>query len=412
MKYICQVINTSIFAYTNTPLSKPGFNTSERLLIATTDNAVNAKALCNAINKTVATNEDASLVEYRDACCEYVDIITYRVQAKKAIDHFSKVNSFAQLANYYNGIGVGSEFIMSLSPAQQLEYLGSLYRTQNTLFPFHNFLLRRASQSHPLFRKPLELINYQSIKSGKNGGYCFQSSELLYWRLSAIGFDVTRVIAKVLNGLKPNSEKAKRLPSTHLILVVTIGENRYLLDPGLSMKGQLSPIIITNETSKFQHGKYNFQLLKQNDSYILSREDSGKWVTIMESTFSPATLSNVKSQLTILQCFPLELGIRDNIILLSITTEDCIKTLLWNKNKEVFTYTIERYTEIECEKQEIHNVKEAYQLLSTDFKIHHISFLKFKSLCFDVEWPKLDSSAEIQFPIDNTETDRLKQSFT
>ena len=64
----------------------------------------------------------------------------------------------------------------------------------------------------------------------KYGGHCYQQSELLFSALSAVGFTVTRVASWVLMG----SEYQEGAPHNHNILLVTLGDSLYLLDPGLA----------------------------------------------------------------------------------------------------------------------------------------------------------------------------------
>ena len=64
----------------------------------------------------------------------------------------------------------------------------------------------------------------------KYGGHCYQQSELLFSALSAVGFTVTRIASWVLMG----SEYQEGAPHNHNILLVTLGDSLYLLDPGLA----------------------------------------------------------------------------------------------------------------------------------------------------------------------------------
>ena len=62
------------------------------------------------------------------------------------------------------------------------------------------------------------------------GGHCYQQSELVFAALTAVGFTVSRLASWVLMG----SEFQAGAPHNHNILLVTVGERIYLLDPGLA----------------------------------------------------------------------------------------------------------------------------------------------------------------------------------
>lgn len=118
--------------------------------------------------------------------------------------------------NYFKKINCELQTINNLSPEDCLRYLQEIFTCHIQTFPFHNFELRDASHAHPLYRKPLTLFKMNEFNLGYNGGFCFQSAQILFKGLQHAGFNVHRSIAKVLNGLLPDSPEAKAIPATHL----------------------------------------------------------------------------------------------------------------------------------------------------------------------------------------------------
>ena len=64
----------------------------------------------------------------------------------------------------------------------------------------------------------------------EHGGHCYQQSELLHAALVSLGYSVARVASWVLMGRQFSPEQ----PRNHNILLVTIGDTRYICDPGLA----------------------------------------------------------------------------------------------------------------------------------------------------------------------------------
>ena len=247
--------------------------------------------------------------------------------------------------------------INNLSPEECLAYLNKIFMSHILFFPFHNFELREASQAHPLYRKNLSLFKMKQFVQGHNGGFCFQNTQLLYQALKSTGFNVYRSVAKVLNDLAPDSIEASKLPATHLILVATIDNHNYLLDPSMGMNGHSAPFLIQSSLIHKQNNRY-FKIDKMEDNFLFYRAVNGKWFLSFCSSLLPADSSSISTQLTKLQCFPDVLGIRDIIILVGIATNTGGKSLLWNSTTNIFTFKTISTTD--ADRDEKLNVNDAF----------------------------------------------------
>lgn len=324
---------------------------------------------------------------------------------------YSKLSNKDNLFNnYFKKINCELQTINNLSPEDCLKYLQEIFTCHIQMFPFHNFELRAASQLHPLYRKPLTLFNMNEFNLGYHGGFCFQSAQVLYKALQHAGFNVHCSIAKVLNGLSPDSPEAKAIPATHLILIVKIDNHQYLLDPLMGMNGCSSPFLLAESESSYVQNNHHFKIEKIKEGFLFSLESKGKWLTTFCSSFLPATQTTIETQLTKLRCYPLTLGIRDIITLVGIATVTGGLILLWNLKTKNFTFkTI--CSQNPDKEETFDDINRAFNLLCNEFKIEHISKLQFKEYCNESKWPQSNKSHDVDFPIDEHEIEKLKSNF-
>jgi N-hydroxyarylamine O-acetyltransferase len=101
--------------------------------------------------------------------------------------------------------------------------------------PFENLDVLQG-QAIPLDAPSLE----QKLVRGGRGGYCFEHNTLLAVVLERIGFDVKRHMGRgrwrVPNGVI--------LPRTHMVLSVTLGSERFLVDGGYGGVGLTAPLAL------------------------------------------------------------------------------------------------------------------------------------------------------------------------
>lgn len=315
---------------------------------------------------------------------------------------------------YFKQLGITPKMIAKMAEPEALMHLEEIFVAHIKSFPFQNFDLRKASQQHPAFRKSLDLFNKQKFMSGHNGGFCFQTAELLFQVLLAQGFNVHRSIGKVLSGMAIDAAEAKVIPATHLVLVVTVGEKRLLVDPSMAMNGNRKPILIQDQKDVSQEGHNFFQIERVNDEYLISRRtNTTEFKTVFHSSLAPATDKQIDIQLEKLQCYPVRLGIRDIITLVAIATDTDARTLLCSVKDGIitFNYTVDPYDSSPAKTEIFTDVDRAYRLILDEFKINHISRWKFENFCTQISWPSLEKSADVMFPIDQYEVDRWHELY-
>ena len=108
-------------------------------------------------------------------------------------------------------------------------------------------------QKHHLFSIPYETLDqmnevslslepeavYEKIVLGNRGGYCFETQGLLCYVLRTLGYDVVQYAGRFMN--EPGVIQMRR----HRILIVTLGDKRYLCDVGMRAETSRVPLELT-----------------------------------------------------------------------------------------------------------------------------------------------------------------------
>ena len=131
------------------------------------------------------------------------------------------------LSAYLRRIGLAK------APAPGVGSLFALHRAHAESIPFENLdiLLGRPIR--------LDLPSLEAkLVSALRGGYCFEQNTLFAAALTAIGFTVTPLAARVRLGDRRDSARA------HMLLSVRAGEKDWLADVGFGGGGLLEPMPI------------------------------------------------------------------------------------------------------------------------------------------------------------------------
>ncbi|MBV8885110.1 MAG: arylamine N-acetyltransferase, partial [Chroococcidiopsidaceae cyanobacterium CP_BM_RX_35] len=117
----------------------------------------------------------------------------------------------------------------SLTPCEETLY--QLQRAQALSIPFENldiFLGR------PICLDPASLVT--KLVKERRGGYCYELNGLFLMVLQHLGFTVTSMAARLV---KPNGSFKQR---SHQMMLVEIGEKRWLVDVGFGGNCPIEPI--------------------------------------------------------------------------------------------------------------------------------------------------------------------------
>ena len=113
------------------------------------------------------------------------------------------------------------------------------------------------------FGQPNALIT--KLVKNKEGGMCYETSDLFYDVLIQLGFSAKRIKAYPLNG-KPYNPKA---PSSHNIIIVDLNKKLFLIDVGYGNNSIRYPVDFdfekTNIKEVFPGETYKFEI---NDNYF------------------------------------------------------------------------------------------------------------------------------------------------
>ena len=166
---------------------------------------------------------------------------------------------------------------------RRLEYTGSLDPTAETLQALHrahlasipfenlNILLGRGIS--------LELEDIQAkLVDSRRGGYCFEQNLLFAAALERLGFNVTRLAARV--------QPEKPGPRTHMCLVVEAGGERWLADTGFGTT--LLEALPLRDGAISQQGKWTYRLDVDGDGvWFLRSQTPEGWADEYAFTLEP-----------------------------------------------------------------------------------------------------------------------------
>ncbi|NLO48305.1 MAG: arylamine N-acetyltransferase, partial [Clostridiales bacterium] len=162
------------------------------------------------------------------------------------------------LNDYFDRIGFRGKADVSF------ETLNALHTAHTLNIPFENLDV--------YYKRPLLLDKeslFKKIVTGKRGGYCFEMNGLFSFVLREIGFKVTDLLA------------GGRL---HQILMVEIGDDRYLADVGFGNDGITSPLLLVEGLEQKQFtNTYRFGAEPKFD-FALQRKAGDEFITMYAFT--------------------------------------------------------------------------------------------------------------------------------
>ena len=159
--------------------------------------------------------------------------------------------------------------------APTLEVLDAIHLAHATTIPFENLdiLLGRPIR--------LDLASLQEkLVRDRRGGYCFEHNTLFAAVLEAVGFDVTRLGARVRFGARSVTAR------THMALLVQADGQRRLADVGFGGGGVLRSMPIEPGPELDQFG-WRFKLVDDDGVRVLQTHRPNGWIDLYAFTFEP-----------------------------------------------------------------------------------------------------------------------------
>lgn len=180
-----------------------------------------------------------------------------------------------------------------LAYLERINYGGDFAATRETLRAIHlSHVLTVPFENLDGYRGvPVSLESadlFAKIVTARRGGYCFELNGLFSLLLETMGFEVTRLIARVRYGAKPP------YPRSHQVLLVTIGGEPWLVDVGFGGNGLLEPMPLEAGAEIRQHSE-TFKLMSADDGeYLLQCRVHGEWESLYSFTMEVCQPINYK----------------------------------------------------------------------------------------------------------------------
>ena len=153
--------------------------------------------------------------------------------------------------------------------------LEGLHLAHATSIPFENLdiLLKRPIR--------LDLASLQAkLVTGGRGGYCFEQNLLFSAVLQRLGFSVTQLAARVLY------RSGRKVPRTHVVLMVDVEGSRWLADVGFGLDGLLLPLPFSSgrETRQFA---WAYRVVDASGEWLLQSLREGSWLDLYSLFLTP-----------------------------------------------------------------------------------------------------------------------------
>lgn len=149
--------------------------------------------------------------------------------------------------------------------------LASLHERHVTTIAFENLDIQMGLPIR------LELAHLQEkIVGHRRGGYCFEQNTIFLHALRALGFDVMACEARV------HADSGRVLPRTHMTLVVTVQNQRYLCDVGFGADGPLAPVAW--DGAEHTQSLWTYRLAPRGATYALQVRRDGTWHDLYVTT--------------------------------------------------------------------------------------------------------------------------------
>jgi N-hydroxyarylamine O-acetyltransferase len=173
------------------------------------------------------------------------------------------------LEAYLNRIGYAGE--MAPSPA----VLAELHLAHATHVPFENLDILLGQP----IRLDLESLQAKLVR-GRRGGYCFEQNTLFAAALERVGFQVTRLAARV------RLRASQLTPRTHMLLHVETGGTSWLADVGFGGTGPLYPVPLEPGRITDQFA-WSYRVVDDGGFWVLQSLTAGSWQDQYAFTLEP-----------------------------------------------------------------------------------------------------------------------------
>ena len=172
--------------------------------------------------------------------------------------------SRAELDQYCERIGFDAALHCDFPTLQRLHHLHPV------AIPFENldsWLGRPVTLDTPAV--------FAKLVTSKRGGYCFEQNSLFREVLEALGFNVRGLAARVLWNLPAGSMP----PRTHMLLLVTLDERRFIADVGFGGLTLTAPLELDSDAVQTTPHEA-FRITHSEGDYVMHANVAGAWQTL------------------------------------------------------------------------------------------------------------------------------------
>ena len=157
-----------------------------------------------------------------------------------------------------------------------LDVLQAVHEAHATRIPFENLDLMLG---RPI-RVDLPAIEAKLVRA-RRGGYCFEHNLLLAAALSALGFGVTLLLARV------RVDPPRAVARTHLVLRVRPADaHDVLADVGFGADGLLRPVPL-DPTGTVTVGHWSWRIEREGDIRVMRSARAGRWRDLYAFSLEP-----------------------------------------------------------------------------------------------------------------------------
>jgi len=163
------------------------------------------------------------------------------------------------------------------SRAPTLDTLAGVLRAHMTAIPFENLdvLLGRG------VRIDLDSVSAK-IVDARRGGYCFEHGTLCQAALTHLGFAPVAHAARVIM-----LRRREEAPLTHMVLIVSVDDRTFVLDPGFGGHAPLVPVPL-EEAQEARDGGDRHRMVRRDGEWVLDALVDGTYVPLWTTSLSRA----------------------------------------------------------------------------------------------------------------------------
>ena len=163
--------------------------------------------------------------------------------------------------------------------APTLAALTELHRAHLAAIPFENLDVQLG---RPIL---LDLPSLEAkLLGARRGGYCFEQNSLFAAVLDELGFDVTRIGARVRLG----TEKVRA--RTHMLLAVALDGANWIADVGFGVQGILEPVLAA--PGEVDQNGWRFRIVEEGHALVLQSLFRDEWSDLYAFTLEEQYLAD------------------------------------------------------------------------------------------------------------------------